>query len=109
MQAAPAKRISIVPATPVGRRALRAAGVAVSCMLLAIPFGLIPEGSFFWIRVVGLQLFYGLAFVVTLLGSALSLTAIVRDHDRALGVFLPLLLLAMYVWIVMAALFLGAE
>ncbi len=111
MQAAPMKRfqLHVVPTTPVGRRALIAAGVAVLCSMLAPPFGLIPEGSFYWIRVVGLNVFFTLAFVATLLGSALALTAIIRDHERALGVYVPLLLLAMYVWIVVAQVFFGAE
>ena len=109
MHTAPVKRFHVFPTTPVGRRALFAAVVALGCGALAPPFGLIPEGSFFWIRVVGLQLFFGLAFVATLLGSALSLTAIIRDHERGLAAFLPLLMLAVYLWIVVAEVFLGVE
>jgi hypothetical protein len=102
-------RVHLLPTTPVGWRAFRVIGVAVVCGALAPPFGPIPEGSFFWIRVVGLQLFYGLAFLAALLGSALSLTAIIRDHDRALSVFVPLLFLLMYVWILVAGLWFGVE
>lgn len=87
------RRVPVAPTTPAGRWAV---GFALAFPVLMLAWSFLPGGA-------------ALAFAVGLAGGALALWTILRDGERALGVFASVLPLALVVLFVVAELLVGHD
>jgi hypothetical protein len=99
-----AHRFRILPTTHYGRLACRFAIAGVAAMLVTPLVALIP-----WVRYVATPLGYSLAFAGAVLGGVFALIAIIRDKERAVGVFAATVPLALYFVLIVAEVVVGGQ
>ena len=100
-----ARRIHVLPTTSIGWWALGLAGASMM-LLFAVPLiNLIPG------EVGNAAIFatYTLAFPAGVVGGIMALVAIIRQHERAVTVFLATLPLVMYLVLIVAEVISGGE
>ena len=98
------RRFSVMPTTLVGRRALRFFGFSLVTWAVA-PLGMVlPVYLALVVWGVGI-----LGTVALLFGGYLALTAIIREHERALSLFVVVLAVAWFLLAVVVILASGGE
>lgn len=93
-----------LPTTNYGRLACRFAIAGVAASLVTPLLALIPS-----VRYVAAPLGYSLAFAGAVLGGVFALIAIIRDKERALGVFAATVPLALYMALIVAEVIVGGQ
>lgn len=105
MSSGKARRIHVLPTTPLGRWGLGLAAAAMVMLFAAPLINLIPGE----LGNAAVFVNYTLALLSAVVGGIFALIAIVRHHDRAVGVFLAAAPLLMYVTLVVVEVVVGGE
>ena len=105
MPSGEARRIHLLPTTTPGWWALGLAGASMVLLFAAPLINLIPGE----VGNVAIFATYSLAFPAGLGGGIMALVALIRYHERAIGVFLAAAPLIMYAALIVVELIIGGE